>query len=289
MCELVQAERRRITTHHGAFGDANTTARGMPAVDHCANVVGALFQRRCTVEAFGQALAAFVESGDAGERGKPLEESGAARDLVHHLDMRYHAGHDDQVDRALAHHLVSDVHGAGAGKVAYRAGRRASGTPGKYARPGPTASQAGSRRGLDERVRMTAGFPPPRRRRLPIKSSALTTSSGFCCVARGFLNFAGYFFRAGKRLGESYGQAGQTWNGGGARTADGRKSCRWRRGGRRVGIRFAVRPDQRATGTKAARAPGPGVVHSGLCGASGSCIGPGSDSGSASGRTTKGC
>ncbi|MGY4285455.1 hypothetical protein ACVWXO_004675 [Bradyrhizobium sp. LM2.7] len=55
-----------------------------------------------------------------------------------------------------------------------------------------------------------------------------------------------------------------------------------------VGYSFAVSPGERATDTEAVRAPSPGVVNSGLCGNSGSCIRASSDSGrGASGRTAK--
>ena len=77
------------------------------------------------------------------------------------------------------------------------------------------------------------------------------------------------------------------WKAGGTRTANGRESCNWRRGRRRIGIRFVVSPGERATVTEAVR---PGVVNPGLCGTFGSCIGPGSGSDpGAYGRTTKGC
>lgn len=55
-----------------------------------------------------------------------------------------------------------------------------------------------------------------------------------------------------------------------------------------LGLRLAVSPGKRATGTEAVPAGGPGIVNSGLRGASGSCFhsGSSSDSGPA-GRTTE--
>ena len=63
-----------------------------------------------------------------------------------------------------------------------------------------------------------------------------------------------------------------------ARAANGRESCNWRGGPRRIGVRFAVSPGERATGTKAVGTPSPGIVNSGLRGSSGSCVSAGSSS-----------
>ena len=61
-----------------------------------------------------EAHAALVEQDQPGEAGKPLHETAVARQLPVRLQVREPAHDEDQVDVALAQHLVGDVDVVGA-------------------------------------------------------------------------------------------------------------------------------------------------------------------------------
>ena len=72
-------------------------------------IVHALFERDRAGDAIRQALPPFVERDDTREFGEPPQPVRVAGEFVSKLDMGDDAGHDDQINRALADRLIGDV------------------------------------------------------------------------------------------------------------------------------------------------------------------------------------
>ena len=58
----------------------------------------------------GETGATLLEANEAGERRKPLEHAGEARLFPLVFDVRREARDNDDVERALPHDLIGDVH-----------------------------------------------------------------------------------------------------------------------------------------------------------------------------------
>ena len=99
-------EQRR---HRRTLGDAHDDGSLRPgSVHHGANVVHPLLERRHAVDLVGQAGASLIEDDRSGKAREPPPPRRHARLLPLVLDVRSRARHDDEVERALAEHLVGD-------------------------------------------------------------------------------------------------------------------------------------------------------------------------------------
>ena len=74
-----------------------------------ADVVDTLLKRGRSRYSVRQSLASLVEGHDAGKRRETAQKPGISGELVQKLDMRDDPGHQDDVDRSVAHHLKGDV------------------------------------------------------------------------------------------------------------------------------------------------------------------------------------
>ena len=74
-----------------------------------ADVVDTLLERGGSRYSVRQALASHVEGHDAGKRRKTAQKPGISGELVQKFDTRDDPGHQDDVDRSVAHHLKGDV------------------------------------------------------------------------------------------------------------------------------------------------------------------------------------
>ena len=96
------------------------TARSEPAASITARTSSIRSSRVAHHGAVREPHAALVEEDQPGEAGKPLHETAVARQLPVRLQVREPAHDEDQVDVALAQHLVGDVDVAGARVANFR-------------------------------------------------------------------------------------------------------------------------------------------------------------------------
>ena len=108
--------RREQDAHRGRFRPPAQRGSIRPGgVHHGANVVDACLERLLARHSVRQTGAALVEADDPSEAGESLDESSEWGELPRCFEVRETAGHDDHVDRAVAEHLVGDVHVAAPG------------------------------------------------------------------------------------------------------------------------------------------------------------------------------
>jgi hypothetical protein len=78
-------------------------------IHHCAGVVDPLFDRRRLGDGVGEAGAALVEDQHPSESREPAHELAVSRVLPCDIEVGEDARDVDQVDRAVADHLVGDA------------------------------------------------------------------------------------------------------------------------------------------------------------------------------------
>jgi hypothetical protein len=102
--------RREEQADRPTFGDAEERrALASDRVHHRADVVHPILEARGTQDSIGEAVAALVQDHDPCERSETFEELGVARKFVEELDVRNDPGHEDQIPRPVADHLVRDA------------------------------------------------------------------------------------------------------------------------------------------------------------------------------------
>src|SRR5207248_8493140 len=77
--------------------------------ENCAEIVHALLERRVADVTVRKTRAALVEQDHPGEPREPTHPVAVKRILPREVDVRDPAGHDDEIERAIAYDLVGDV------------------------------------------------------------------------------------------------------------------------------------------------------------------------------------
>src|SRR5436189_4908978 len=99
------------TRHRAAFGNTeNVGAFDADIIHHCANVIGALLQRRHFHRSIGKAGAAFVEANETAKLAEALEKKRPLRYFPIQIEMRHRAWRPHHVERSVASNLISDAH-----------------------------------------------------------------------------------------------------------------------------------------------------------------------------------
>ena len=106
----VRIGRGEQRAHRRSLGKPKQHGLLRPDIIHDgANVVDPLLQRRRVGYPVGQTLASFVEGDDAGEVRQPAQEGRIARNSCRNSTCESDAGHQDDVDRSVAHGLIGNV------------------------------------------------------------------------------------------------------------------------------------------------------------------------------------
>ena len=123
-------------------------ARAADRVEDGDRVAHLVLEARRRPDPLGQAGPAAIEQDEARERGVALEEAAQARQLPHVLDLGDPTRQEQQVERALADHLVGDAHVAAArvsGRGRHRSAMSVSALAARASTPSPCTAPSDQR------------------------------------------------------------------------------------------------------------------------------------------------